>query len=30
MRLIDATRLVKLSLIERDKIPLTVAERYAF
>ena len=30
MRLIDATRLVKLSLIERDKIPLTVEERYAF
>lgn len=30
MRLIDATRLVKLALIERDQIPLTVAERYTF
>lgn len=30
MRPIDATRLVKLVLEERDKIPLTVVERYSF
>lgn len=30
MRLIDATRLVKLALLERDKIPLTIVERYSF
>lgn len=30
MRLIDATRLVKLSLLERDKIPLTIVDRYSF
>lgn len=30
MRLIDATRLVKLALLERDKIPLSVKERYGF
>ena len=30
MRLIDATRLVKLALLERDKIPLTIVHRYSF
>ena len=30
MRPIDATRLVKLVLEERDKIPLTTVERYSF
>ena len=30
MRLIDATRLVKLTLLERDKIPLNIVERYSF
>lgn len=30
MRLIDATRLVKLVLLERDKIPLSVKERNGF
>ena len=30
MRLIDATRLVKLTLVERDKIPLLTTERYSF
>lgn len=30
MRLIDATRLVKLALLEREKIPLTIVERYSF
>lgn len=30
MRLIDATRLVQLTLVERDKIPLLIAERYSF
>lgn len=30
MRPIDATRLVKLVLEERDKIPLKLAERYSF
>ena len=30
MRLIDATRLVQLTLFERDKIPLTIVERYSF
>lgn len=30
MRPIDATRLVKLVLEERDKIPLEVVERYSF
>lgn len=30
MRLIDATRLVELALLERDKIPLTIVERYSF
>ena len=30
MRLIDATRLVKLTLLERDKIPLNIVQRYSF
>lgn len=30
MRLIDATHLVKLALLERDKIPLSVKERNGF
>lgn len=30
MRLIDATRLVKLALLERDKIPLSIKERNGF
>ena len=30
MRPIDATRLVKLALLERDKIPLTIVHRYSF
>lgn len=30
MRLIDATRLVQLALLERDKIPLNIVERYSF
>ena len=30
MRLIDATRLVQLTLLERDKIPMFITERYGF
>lgn len=30
MRLIDATRITQLALLERDKIPLTIVQRYSF